>query len=57
MSKEIMQRILQKIKEYDRIIITRHFRPDGDAIGSTKGMWTILKDTYPEKEIYLLNRH
>lgn len=29
--------ILDKIKAYDKIIITRHFRPDGDAIGSTKG--------------------
>ena len=55
MKKPIMQAILQKIKEYDRIIITRHFRPDGDAIGSTKGLATILKDTYPEKEVYLLN--
>jgi len=55
MRNEAMQAILQKIKEYNRIIITRHFRPDGDAIGSTKGLWTILKLTYPEKEIYLLN--
>lgn len=55
MNKEIMQKILQKIKEYDRIIITRHFRPDGDAIGSTKGLWRILQLTFPEKEILLLN--
>ena len=55
MKKEIMQAILQKIKEYNRIIITRHFRPDGDAIGSTKGLYTILKLSFPEKEIYLLN--
>ena len=55
MNTEIKQAILQKIKEYDRIIIMRHFRPDGDAIGSTKGLWTILKDSFPEKEIYLLN--
>ena len=55
MKKEVMQAILQKIKEYNRIIITRHFRPDGDAIGSTKGLQAILKLTYPEKEIYLLN--
>ena len=55
MKKEIMQAILQKIKQYDRIIITRHFRPDGDAIGSTKGLYAILKLSFPEKEIYLLN--
>ena len=55
MNKEIMQSILQKIKDYQRIIITRHFRPDGDAVGATKGLWEILKATFPEKEIYLLN--
>jgi phosphoesterase RecJ-like protein len=55
MNTETMQKILQKIKEYDRIIITRHFRPDGDAIGSTKGLWKILQLSFPEKEILLLN--
>ncbi len=53
--KEQMQGILNKIKEYDKIIFFRHFRPDGDAIGSTKGLSTILKATYPEKKIYLQN--
>jgi len=52
---EIMEKILQKIKEYDRILIFRHYRPDGDAVGSTKGLQEILKLTYPEKEIYLAN--
>lgn len=55
MDKEIMQRIIDKIEEYDRIILFRHFRPDGDAIGSSKGLYTILKLTYPTKEIYLQN--
>ena len=47
--------VLNKIKEYDRIIIFRHFRPDGDAIGSTKGLHRILQLSYPEKEIVLQN--
>ena len=55
MNTQVMQNILQKIKEYDRIIITRHFRPDGDAVGATKGLWTILRLSFPQKEIYLLN--
>ena len=55
MNLEIMEKILQKIKEYNRILIFRHFRPDGDAVGSTKGLQEILKLTYPEKEIYLAN--
>ena len=52
---ENMNVILEKIKEYNKIILFRHFRPDGDAVGSTKGLAAILKLTYPEKEVYLQN--
>ncbi len=55
MNKEIMLTILNKIKEYERIIIFRHFRPDGDAVGSTKGLQRILQLSFPEKEILLIN--
>lgn len=55
MNYEIKKRILDKIKEYNKIIIFRHKRPDGDATGSTKGLQRILKLTYPEKEILLQN--
>ncbi|MBR3684655.1 MAG: bifunctional oligoribonuclease/PAP phosphatase NrnA [Clostridia bacterium] len=55
MSLELKKRILQKIKEYNKIIISRHVRPDGDCIGGTKGLKEILTLTYPEKEIYLVN--
>ena len=55
MSLETMRAILDKIKEYDRIILFRHFRPDGDAVGSTKGLQRILQLTFPEKEVYLQN--
>ena len=52
---EIMQQVLDKIKAYDKILIFRHFRPDGDAVGSTRGLAAILRLTYPEKKIYLQN--
>ena len=52
---ENMRKILDKIKAYDKIFIFRHFRPDGDAVGSTKGLAEILKLTFPEKKIYLQN--
>ena len=52
---EAMQTILNKIKEYDRIVIFRHKRPDGDAVGSTLGLQGILRLTYPEKEIVVNN--
>ena len=55
MNIECMRAILDKIREYDRIILFRHKRPDGDAVGATKGLCEILRLTYPEKEIVVLN--
>ncbi len=55
MNTEVMKQILEKIKAYDRIIIFRHKRPDGDAVGSTKGLAAILRLTYPQKEISVIN--
>lgn len=55
MNEEIKKKILDKIESYDTIIVSRHIRPDGDAVGSTKGLVTILRDTYPDKKIYLVN--
>ena len=52
---EAMLTILNKIKEYDRIVIFRHKRPDGDAVGSTLGLRGILRLTYPNKEIVVNN--
>ena len=50
-----MTTILDKIKEYNKIILFRHFRPDGDATGSTKGLQRIIQLTYPEKTVLLIN--
>ncbi|MBP3569233.1 MAG: bifunctional oligoribonuclease/PAP phosphatase NrnA [Lachnospiraceae bacterium] len=46
--------VLNEIKKYNRIIIHRHSKPDGDALGSQIGLKHILKDTFPEKEIYVV---
>ena len=55
MNVNLARDVLEVIKKYDRIIIFRHFRPDGDAIGSTKGLQRILQLSFPEKEIILQN--
>lgn len=55
MSKEQMTSILNKIKEYDKIVIFRHKRPDGDAVGSTKGLREILRLSYPQKQVLVVN--
>ena len=44
--------ILQEIRRYGRIIIHRHKKPDGDAMGSQVGLKHILKANFPEKEIF-----
>lgn len=48
-----MEHILQKIKEYNRIIIHGHYRPDGDCIGSQVGLAEIIKESFPEKEVII----
>ncbi len=48
----MFEEILQKIKEYDKIVIHRHSNPDGDAMGSQLGMKAILRENFPEKQVY-----
>ena len=55
MNIEQMKAVLDKIKQYNKIVIFRHMRPDGDAVGSTKGLCDILRATYPEKDIRTIN--
>jgi len=55
MNNETMQTILDKIREYDTIMLFRHVRNDGDCVGATKGMKRILQLTWPEKRIYLID--
>jgi len=47
--------ILNAIKKYNRIVISRHTRPDGDCLGSTYALKSIIKLTWPEKEVYVIN--
>ena len=44
--------ILQAIQSYDTIIIHRHTRPDGDALGSQIGLKHILLENFPSKAVY-----
>ena len=55
MNKAVMEKILQKIKEYNRIMIFRHVRNDGDCVGASKGLKAIIQLSFPEKEVYLID--
>ena len=50
----MFETIFQAIQAYNRIILHRHKKPDGDAIGSQVGLKHILKANFPEKEIYVV---
>ena len=43
--------IYNKIKEYDTIIIHRHNKPDGDALGSQIGLKEAILATFPNKVV------
>ncbi len=49
-----MQRILDKIKEYNTIIIHGHKRPDGDCYGAQFGLKNIIASSFPDKKVYVV---
>ena len=55
MNFEVKQAILNKIKEYDTIFLFRHVRNDGDCVGATKGMKSLITATWPEKNVYVID--
>lgn len=46
--------ILDKIKKYNKIIISRHHRPDLDALGSQLGLASLIKDNFKDKSVYVV---
>ncbi|MGV3488679.1 MAG: DHH family phosphoesterase [Tuberibacillus sp.] len=50
----MIDQIFQKIEDYKTIIIHRHVRPDPDALGSQGGLACLIKDHYPEKNVYVV---
>lgn len=53
----MIAKILEEIKQAESIIIFRHIRPDGDAIGSQYGLKYILKENFPDKKIFCLGEN
>jgi len=49
-----MQKILNRIKKYETIIIHGHKRPDGDCYGSQFGLKDIILHSFPEKKVYVV---
>ena len=45
-------KILNLIKKYKTIIIHRHEKPDGDALGSQIGLKLAILETFPDKDVF-----
>ena len=50
----MFENIIALIEKYPKIIIHRHEKPDGDAMGSQIGLMHIIKDTWPEKTVFVV---
>lgn len=48
----MFEEILRLVKAHNTIIIHRHSKPDGDALGSQIGLKHILRENFPEKTVY-----
>ena len=46
--------IVKEIAAFDTIIIHRHNKPDGDAMGSQIGPKHIIQTNFPEKKVYVV---
>lgn len=47
-------KVLEEVKKYNRIIIHRHGRPDGDALGSQIGLKELIIENFPNKKVYVV---
>ncbi|MGN1370452.1 MAG: bifunctional oligoribonuclease/PAP phosphatase NrnA [Aristaeellaceae bacterium] len=55
MNTGLKRSILAKIKAYDRIVIFRHRRVDGDCVGATKGLKELIKASFPAKDVRIID--
>ena len=50
----MFQEVLQAVEAYDTIIIHRHNRPDGDAMGSQIGFKNLILENFPHKQVFIV---
>ena len=48
----MFEKIIEKIENANTIIIHRHTKPDGDALGSQIGLYELIRENYPGKKLY-----
>lgn len=48
----MFEEILKEIQSHGTVILHRHTRPDGDAMGSQIGLKHLLRENFPDKRVY-----
>ena len=48
----MFESIRSLIEQYDTIILHRHAKPDGDAVGSQIGLKHLILDNFPDKRVF-----
>jgi len=52
---DVMNRIYDRIAASPCVMLFRHIRVDGDCVGATKGLKEIIRLTWPEKQVYIID--
>lgn len=55
MNTAIKEQILGRIRASERILIFRHRRLDGDCVGATKGLKELIRASFPEKDVRIID--
>lgn len=55
-SSDSIKKLQALIEKHDKIVLTCHMRPDGDAIGSTLGLWHLLKKMGKQPSVVIPDR-
>lgn len=55
MNEAIKQAVMEKIEAYSRIMLFRHTRMDGDCAGATRGLRALLRASFPDKQVLLVD--
>lgn len=50
----MFEQVFQAVQAFNSIIIHRHGRPDGDAMGSQIGLKALIQENFPEKTVYIV---
>ena len=49
----MLNAVMTLIREHDTIVIHRHSKPDGDALGSQIGLKHVIMENFPNKRVYM----